>query len=277
MGILSLLLIAVILFGTVKVVGGAQNNSQRAQLDGANLEDARADARRWVDRLGHQVLTISGTDAASTQAMADASERYNAANSALTQATTVRQAQLARESALEGLYYVDAAREIIGLAPGPQLPELEAQRQAGRVTEPRTAEFDGQTVQASPQASAQTPHYYPGGAVAGRPVPAGWYSTAWWAPAAMTGVWAASSMMFYSTMFAGMAGVASADQFAAGDFGGDAGADAGDMGDMGGAEFGDGGADAAGDGGGLFGGDGGGLFGGDGGGLFGGDGGGFDF
>ena len=33
----------------------------------------------------------------------------------------------------------------------------------------------------------------------------------------MTGVWAASSMMFYSTMFAGMAGTPSADQFAAGD------------------------------------------------------------
>lgn len=261
-GLLSLLLIAVILFGTVKVIGGTQNNSQRAQVGGANLQDALADARRWVDRLGHQVLTISGTDAASTQAMADASERYNAANSALTQATTVRQAQLARESALEGLYYVDAAREIIGLAPGPQLPELEAQRQAGRVTEPRSAEFDGQTVQASPHASEQTPHYYPGGAVAGRPVPAGWYSTAWWAPAAMTGVWAASSMMFYSTMFAGMASVASADQFAAGDFGGAG--DAGDAGDMG--ELGDGGdmGDMGGDGGGFFG-------------DLGGDGGGFDF
>ena len=117
MGLLSLLVIAAVLFGTVKLIGGTQNNSQRAQIDGANLDDALADARRWVDRLGHQVLTISGTDAASTQAMADASERYNAANSALTQATTVRQAQLARESALEGLYYVDAAREILGLAP----------------------------------------------------------------------------------------------------------------------------------------------------------------
>lgn len=274
MGLLSLLLIGAALFGVVKLIGSSQNNSQRAQLDGANLDDALADARRWVDRLGHQVLTISGTDTASTQAMADASERYNAANSALTQARTVRQAQLARESALEGLHYVNAAREILGLAPGPQLPELEAQRQAGRVTEARTAEFDGQTIQASPHATDQTPHYYPGGAVAGRPVPAGWYSTAWWAPAAMTGMWAASSMMFYSAMFAGMAGTPSADQFAAGDFG-DAGA--GDMGDMGdaGADMGDAGGDMGGDDGGFFGGDGGGLFGGDGGGLF--DGGGFDF
>lgn len=244
MGLLSLLVIAAVVGGAViaAVVGGAvtligrtQNNSQRAQVEGANFEDALADARRWVDRLGHQVLTISGTDTASEQAMADASERYNAANSALTQARTVRQAQLARESALEGMYYVNAAREIIGLAPGPQLPELEAQRQAGRVSEARSAEFNGETVQASPYASSATPHYYPGGAVAGRPVPAGWYSTAWWAPAAMTGVWAASSMMFYSTMFAGMATAASADSFEAGglDGAGADGADTGNMGDAG--------------------------------------------
>jgi len=269
MGLVTLPIIAAAVVGTVTLIGRTQNNSQRAQVDGANFEDALADARRWVERLGHQVLTISGTDTASEQAMADASERYNAANSALTQARTVKQAQLARESALEGMYYVNAAREIIGLAPGPELPELEAQRQAGRVSEPRSAEFDGETVQASPYASNATPHYYPGGAVAGRPVPAGWYSTAWWAPAAMTGVWAASSMMFYSTMFAGMATAASADSFEAGgldgagaDAGdmGDAGADAGDMGDVGG------GAD---DGGGFFDGfDGFGGFG---------DGGGFDF
>lgn len=267
MGLVTLLIIAAAVVGTVTLIGRTQNNSQRAQVEGANFEDALADARRWVERLGHQVLTISGTDTASEQAMADASERYNAANSALTQARTVKQAQLARESALEGMYYVNAAREIIGLAPGPELPELEAQRQAGRVSEPRSAEFNGETVQASPYASNATPHYYPGGAVAGRPVPAGWYSTAWWAPAAMTGVWAASSMMFYSTMFAGMATAASADSFEAGgldgagaDAGamGDAGADAGDIGDVGG------GAD---DGGGFF----------DGFGGFGDGGGGFDF
>ena len=235
---LILIAVGAIVAGVLSQGGRSTTNQRRAQINGETFEDALADARRWVDRLGHQVLTISGTDAASEQAMADASERYNAANSALTQARTVRQAQLARESALEGMYYVNAAREILGLAPGPQLPELEAQRQAGRVSEPRSAEFDGETVQASPYASSATPHYYPGGAVAGRPVPAGWYSTAWWAPAAMTGMWAASSMMFYSTMFAGMATAASADSFEAGGFDGTGadgadGADSGDMGDAG--------------------------------------------
>ncbi|WP_434800350.1 DUF1542 domain-containing protein [Corynebacterium aquatimens] len=223
-----------------------------------------ADAKRWTDRLGSQVLNLSGTDAASSQAMADASERFNAASAGLADARTVKQAMLARESALEGLHYVNAAREIMGLPAGPQLPELEGQRQAGRVTEERTVrQEDGTVVTASPRATEQTPHYYPGGVVAGRPVPAGWYSTAWWAPAMMTGMWAASSMMFYSAMFAGMAGTPSAAEFEAGNFGdgmGDMGA--GDMGDMGAGDM----------GGGDFGGD----FGGDlGGGGF--DFGGFDF
>lgn len=223
------------------MLGGGQQRpvSQRqvAQQEQVSLDDALADAKRWTDRLGSQILNIEGTDAVSKQAMADASERFNAARAGLAEAHTPKQALLARESALEGLHYVNAAREIMGLPAGPQLPELEGQRQAGRVTEERTVrQDDGTLVTASPYASAQTPHYYPGGAVAGRPVPAGWYSTAWWAPAMMTGMWAASSMMFYSAMFSGMAGAAPAAAFEAGNLGGDLGGmdGAGDLGDMGG-------------------------------------------
>ncbi|SDR75729.1 hypothetical protein [Corynebacterium timonense] len=227
------------------------------QLEQRSLDDALAEAKHWTDRLGSQVLSLSGNDTVSSQAMADASERFNAASSALSDARTPRQAQLAREAALEGLHYVNAAREHMGMPTGPALPELEGQRRAGRVTEERTVrQEDGTTITASPHASEQTPHYYPGGNVAGRPVPAGWYSAAWWAPAMMTGMWAASSMMFYSALFAGMAGTPSAEEFAAGDAGGDMGdagadaaadADGGDMGDMGG---------DMGDDGGFFGGDG---------------------
>ena len=226
-----------------------QSRRQVARQEQLSFDDAYADAKRWTDRLGSQVLNLSGNDTASQQAMADASERFNAASAGLSDARSVKQAMLARESALEGLHYVNAAREIMGLPAGPQLPELEGQRQAGRVTEQRTVtQEDGTQVMASPHATAQTPHYYPGGAVAGRPVPAGWYSTAWWGPAMMTGVWAASSMMFYSTMFAGMSGVASAEAFEAGGLGdgmdgaGMEGMDGvGDMGDMGdaGGDFGD--------------------------------------
>ena len=166
----------------ILVVGGgawflsSRNGKKQQELrESQRFEDAMADARRWTERLGGQVMNLSGTDTASQQAMADASERFTAANSAISQATTVKQAHLARESALEGLYYVAAAREIMGMDPGPELPPLEGQRQAGKVTETRTVEANGETLTASPSASAETPNYYPGGVVAGRPVPAGWY------------------------------------------------------------------------------------------------------
>ena len=97
----------------------SSRNSQkrREEREAQQLADAQADARRWIERLGGQVMQISGTDSASQQAMADASERFTAANSAISRATTAKQANLARESALEGMHYVNAAREIMGMNP----------------------------------------------------------------------------------------------------------------------------------------------------------------
>lgn len=240
MDLLGLLIIPAIIGAVVWVISKRQT-AATAQIEGKRFEDAAADARRWIDRLGGQVLNISGTDAASTQAMADASDRFNAASSQMASATTVRQAELARESALEGLYYVQAAREIMGLPAGPALPPLEGQRKAGQVTERRTITQDGETLTASPVASAETPNYYPGGMVAGRPVPAGWYSRPWWAQAMLDGMWTASSFMLFSSLFNGMSGVGySADAWQSGydagfaeglgDAGGDFGGDAGDLG-----------------------------------------------
>lgn len=92
--------------------------------------------------------------------------------------------------------------------------------------------------------------------VAGRPVPAGWYSRPWWADALSTGVWMVGYSMMFNAMFAGMSGIGySAAAAESGDMGGD-------MGDAGGDMGGDG------DGGGLFDGLFGGDDGGDGGGLF---------
>lgn len=261
----EILLIGVIVLGGLAWFNSRRDNQHTQQIEQRRIEDARADAKRWTERLGSQVLSLSGTDSASTQAMADASERFNAANSALSTAQSLKDFQLARESALEGLHYVNAAREIMGMPAGPELPPLEGQKQAGRVTERRTIEHEGQTITASPVATEDATHYYPGGNVAGRPVPAGWYSTAWWAPALASGMWTMSSVMMFSAMFSGMAGAPSAAAFEAGydqglsdaglDGGGDA-VDGGDFGDAGdGGDFG-----GFGDGGGFFGGDGGGFF-----------------
>ena len=164
-GVLVLLIILVIAAIAFVVYNSSQANGRKAA---ESLADAQADARRIIERLGGQVLNLTGSDNASKQAMADASERYTAASSQIDQANTVKQAELAKESAIEGLYYVRAARTAMGMDPGPELESLAGQRSAGTVTEDRRVEFEGRQIEASPTPSERTPNYYPGGRVAGR-------------------------------------------------------------------------------------------------------------
>ncbi|MET4432645.1 DUF1542 domain-containing protein [Mycolicibacterium sp. 624] len=201
-----LLVLILVVLGAIAF---AVYNSSKAsgQRSAASLADAKADARRLIERLGGQVINLSGTDDASKQALADASERYTAAGSQIDQATTAKQALLAKESAMEGLYYVRAARVAMGMDPGPELETLSGQRAAGTVTEDRRVDFEGRQIEASPTPSQRTPNYYPGGRVAGRPVPAGWYSEPWWKPALVAGAWGMGSVLLFSTLFSGMGGV----------------------------------------------------------------------
>jgi hypothetical protein len=131
----------------------------------------------------------------------------------------------------------------------------------------------GQHIKAGPQPGRDTPYYYPGGMVEGRPVPSGWYSQPLWKTALVAGAGAVGSMLIFDALFspswgdAGYGGDWGGGYDSAGDFGG--GGDWGG-GDGGGGDGG-GGYDSAGDfggggdwGGGDFGGDwGGGDFGGD--------------
>jgi uncharacterized membrane protein YgcG len=199
---LLILVLAVAAIALVAIGSRASRNRTAA-----SLADAKADARRVIERLGGQVLNLTGSDDASKQAMADASERYNAAASQIEQATSVRQAQLAKESAVEGLYYVRAARQAMGMDPGPELETLTGQRSAGAVTEDRRVQVDGRDIEASPTPSGRTPNYYPGGRVAGRPVPAGWYSEPWWKTALVAGAWGVGSVLVFDALFSGMDGV----------------------------------------------------------------------
>ncbi|MED5813168.1 DUF1542 domain-containing protein [Mycolicibacterium sp. 050232] len=268
--VLLLLIVLVIAAIAFAVYSSSKANGRRSA---ESLADAKADARRLIERLGGQVLNLTGSDDASKQALADASERYTAASSQIDQATTAKQAALAKESAIEGLYYVRAARTAMGMDPGPELESLTGQRSAGEVTEDRRVNFEGREIEASPTPSQRTPNYYPGGRVAGRPVPAGWYSEPWWKPALVAGAWGLGSVLLFDAMFSGMHGVnygaqgfengygdGYSDGFAAGqDGGGDAGADAGGF--DGGGDW--GGTDAGGWDGGGFDGGGFGDFGGD--------------
>lgn len=231
----AVLVIVVALLVVVAAVWWSRRKA--VEHERTQLEDAKAEARRWVERLGGQVLNLVGTNDAAKQALADAAERHGAAVSQLERATTPQQARLTTESALEGLYYVRAARIAMDLDPGPELPDLSGQRSAGTVTEHREVEVDGRRQVASPEPSERTPHYYPGGTVAGRPVPQGWYSEPWWKPALLAGAWGAGSLVLASTLLGGMAGIPAE---AAHGFpeGADTGADAGDVGDPGFEDFG---------------------------------------
>ncbi len=203
-GVLLVLIILVVVAIGLAVYASSKASGKR---NAASLADAKADARRVIERLGGQVLNLTGSDEASKQAMADASERYTAASSQIDQATTAKQAALAKESAIEGLYYVRAARTAMGMDPGPELESLTGQRSAGMVTEDRRIDFEGREIEASPSPSERTPNYYPGGRVAGRPVPAGWYSEPWWKPALVAGAWGVGSVFLFSALFSGMGGV----------------------------------------------------------------------
>jgi hypothetical protein len=203
-GILLVLIVVVLAAIALAVYTSSKASGNR---NAASLADAKADARRLIERLGGQVINLTGTDDASKQALADASERYTAAGSQIDQATTAKQALLAKESAIEGLYYVRAARTAMGMDPGPELETLSGQKTAGNVTEDRRIQFEGRDIEASPAPSQRTPNYYPGGRVAGRPVPAGWYSEPWWKPALVAGAWGLGSVLLFDAMFSGMHGV----------------------------------------------------------------------
>lgn len=213
----------------VLIVAAVWWTRTRAAAKQKELDDAKAEARRWVERLGGQVLNLVGSNEAAKQALADAAERHTAAGSQMEQANSTEQCRLTTETALEGLYYVKAARVAMDMDPGPELPDLAGQRGAGKVTEYREVDVEGEPQKASPNPTEQTPHYYPGGTVAGRPVPQGWYSQPWWKPALVAGTWGVGSFMLTSALFAGMAGVPAEAAYADG-MGGDPGGDPGDFG-----------------------------------------------
>lgn len=240
------LIFLAVLLGAVVLLGlWWQGESRKRQEE--RLADARAEAQRWYERLGGQLMNLEGDELAVRQALADAGERYHAAGSQLEQAGTVRQFQLAQETAIEGLTYARAARVAIGLDPGPELPQLAAARGAGELTKEREVQVEGQTYKAGPNPGQDTPYYYPGGQVQGQPVPAGWYSQPIWKSALAGAAGAFGGMMIFNALFSpafadpgygqGFDDGVGHDAGGAED-GGDLGGDAGDFGgDFGGFDF----------------------------------------
>ncbi|AXG78032.1 hypothetical protein [Streptomyces paludis] len=174
------------------IVGGAILFTQRARTGNTppgpgagtvtDARDAEVEAHSWVDRLGGGLSTLEARGSrAAAQSLADAAERHRAAQAQLATAYGSAQYALVVQTATEGLHHLRAARTALGLDPGPELPTPITVGQGGTVT------VDGRTYTPSAAQGATTPYYFPGGTVAGRTVPGGWYSTPWWKTALVAG------------------------------------------------------------------------------------------
>jgi len=117
----AMVLVAVMFVVVVATLALAARAHRRRQLD-----DARAEARHWVERLGGELLVLDGAAArlgtGPAAGLAEAAERFTAAGAELGAARTTRQCRIAQETAVEGLHHVRTTRRSLGLDPGPRVP-----------------------------------------------------------------------------------------------------------------------------------------------------------
>src|ERR1700681_482933 len=88
---------------------------------------AHADVDALLQRLGRDVTTLQdGDDTVNRQALADAGERFETAESELGQAQSVAALLVARSIAVEGLQSTREVRTRQGVDPGPEPPPAPA-------------------------------------------------------------------------------------------------------------------------------------------------------
>lgn len=201
-----LALVAIVIICYFIAIRGREGRQRSTEDMTAAVTGARQVDARLAEQI-EQLENHDGSNAAAEQALAEASERHEAASAQAEQAQSQARAHAAKQTALAGLYYVRAARIAMDMNPGPLIPELDGQAEAGRVSEDRAVEIGDRTIAASPRPSTRTPNHFPGGLVAGQLVPAGWYSEPWWKPALYSGEWDSGSDRLFRKSFAGISGV----------------------------------------------------------------------
>ncbi len=194
----------------VAVVLARRAQRRIAERDAATDAGDAARPAQWMARLTGQLEGFAAVPAA-TRAARECLRRADDCKARtadqLPRAGTPALALRAQETAIEGLHFVRAARIADGADPGAPLPPLSGADTAGAVGATRTASWDGREVAASAAPSDRTPHYFPGGRVRGRPVPAGWYSERWWSAAGTPAGWSDDSAGFFDALLAGLPGV----------------------------------------------------------------------
>lgn len=153
----------------------------RRQQEQVNAARAEVDALQG--RLAADISNLdAGADPVNRQALADASERYNAAGALLGTASSMGELLVAKRIAVEGLTATRLVRQRQGLPLGAELPDLTT-----AVQQPTPVAHDGQHHVAYPDYHPDQPHFFPGGAVGGTQAPAGYYKTPFWKKAAAIG------------------------------------------------------------------------------------------
>jgi hypothetical protein len=119
----AMLIVAVMFVVVVASLALASSAHRRRRLD-----DARAQARHWVERLGGELLMLDSvavrSGGAGPAGLAEAAERFAAASVELSAAKSPRQCRIAEGAAGEGLHHIRTARRSLGLDPGPWVPGL---------------------------------------------------------------------------------------------------------------------------------------------------------
>ncbi|SDG21666.1 hypothetical protein SAMN05216553_106223 [Lentzea fradiae] len=87
--------------------------------------------------------------------------------------------EVVREELFLARNQIHAANELGGVT-AEEPPGMSYRNLAGRIEHRIEALDGGRRLVASPTASEETPHHFPGGQVRGRLVPRGWYSHDWW-------------------------------------------------------------------------------------------------
>ena len=167
------LVVVLVLIGAIGLGALIVYRRRRTRRD---LSIARAKVMTLYSRLANEINTIEPLgNSVAGQAMSDASERFNAAGSALADADAVEKFAVARQACIEGLEAARTARLTLGLDPGPPIPALDLNA-ADQLSEPREVEVQGKTYQGYPQYTPGSPHFYGGGGG----IPGGWYAFPFW-------------------------------------------------------------------------------------------------
>jgi hypothetical protein len=178
-----------LLGGLVVIGGGATALAVRTSRNRKNKlnEGLRAEVEQLYNRLGSDVATLDPRDdAVARQALADASERYNATGATLATADSPPEFAAARRTALEGLTASQTARRSLGLDPGPELPSLHGG--GPQLADDQRVRVGDEEYEGSPTYQPGRGHYFEGGRVGGQMVPGGWYSAPFWTPFLLGGL-----------------------------------------------------------------------------------------